>query len=81
MVSGRWGMPGSSQTGHAGILPSVLAVSVLTDSERKKVDVSHSLRGERSSPDFLLIWAPMRREALLPGSAQKQAECSPDGPA
>lgn len=36
MVSGRRGMPGSSQTGHTGILPSVLAVSVLTDSERKK---------------------------------------------
>ena len=38
------------------------------------MDASHSLRGECSSPDFFLIWAPTGREALSAGSTQKWAE-------
>lgn len=37
----------------------------------------HSLRGECSSPGFLLTWAPVGREALSPGSTQKGAEHFP----
>lgn len=77
MFSGWRGPPGSSQTGHAGILHSVVAVSELTDSERWKADASHSLRGECSSPDLLLIWAPTGREALSARSTQKWAERFP----